>query len=431
MKKITLFILYLGCLSVVYSQGIITLEECQRLARENYPLVVQKGLIEKTTEYTVSNAKRNLLPQVTLMAQATYQSDVPEFPDNLKGLFQTMGMNLEGLPKDQYKAAVQIDQILWGGGNIKAQTEVAKAESAVSQQNWEVEMYALTERVNQLYFGTLLLQEKSKVLDILIDELNRNYTLIESYKANGVAGQNDLELLKVELLTVRQQKAELISNLEAFRTMLGIMINKPISTGIELSKPENGGIVLVEGSSKRPELDYFDAQERLLDAQLKRVNTTLKPQIGAFIQGAYANVGLNLFEDMQSNQWSPYYIGGIKLQWNILGLYTHKNQRSRIEQTRFSLISQRETFLYNMNLKSTQENLEINRMQKVMQYDEEIITLRESIRKRTEVQIKEGTATVNDLLRDIHSENMARQNKTVHEIECLKNVYDLKYITNN
>ena len=407
----------------------LTLEQCQKLVRENYPLLSQYGLIEKTSEFTISNAKRNWLPQISLSAQATYQSEVASFPDEMQNMLKPMGLEFEGLHKDQYKAAVQVEQIIYGGGAVKAQVEAVKAESEANKQSWESEMYSLRERVNQLYFGTLLLQEKIKEINIMVDELNRNLKLVQSYAANGLANQNDVDKIQVEILSAKQRKSELVSSQNAYRAMLGIMINQEISDKTELLKPQTQ-VVSNDIKINRPELNYFSAQEKMLDARQKSVNSMIRPQVGAFFQGAYANPGLNLFADMQENQWSPYFITGIQFKWNISGFYTRKNNLLKIDLTRSQIISQRETFLYNMNLKSTQELISINRMYEVMQDDDEIIALRTSIRKRTEAGIENGIATVSDLLRDIHSENLARQNKVTHEIELLKNIYDLKFTTN-
>lgn len=429
MKRFSIAFLFFGIFLTLHAQTL-TLEQCQELARENYPLINQRGLIEKTSDFSVSNAKRNWLPQISLSAQATYQSDVMAFPDKFNSMLEVLGVEFEGLRKDQYKAVVQVEQIIYGGGAVKAQVDAAKAESEANEQNWETEMYNLRERVNQLYFGTLLLQEKSKEIDLMLDELSRNLKLVQSYVANGLSNQNDIDKIQVEILSVKQQKSELVSTQKAYGKMLGIMIDQEISDDTELLKPEPQ-IIPNEVKINRPEINYFIAQEKMLDAQQKGINAMIKPQIGAFFQGAYANPGLNLFADMQENQWSPYFIAGIQFKWNISGFYTRKNNLSKIDLTRSQIAAQKETFLYNMDLKSTQEIISVNRMYEVMEQDDEIIGLRESIRKRTEAGVENGTATINDLLRDMHAENLARQNKVTHEIELLKNIYDLKFTTNN
>lgn len=421
----------------------LTLEQCQQMARENYPLVEQRGLIEKSSEFTVANAKHNWLPQVSISAQATYQSDVVTIPQDIVDMVGQLegspilgavgidmpDLNYDGIPKDQYKAAVEVQQIIYGGGAVKAQVEAAKAQGEADQQNWETEMYALRERVNQLYFGTLLLQEKGKEVNLMMDELERNKRLVQACVDLGVAGQSDVDKLQVEILSARQQRSEIDASLKAYRIMLGIMTGQEIAEGTEFVKPAMT-LLPAELQINRPELRYIDAQQRLLDAQKRGVDAAIKPQIGAFFQGAYSNMGLDMFSTMMNNGWEPYFIAGIQLKWNLSGFYNRKSSLSKIETARSQLALQRETFLYNMNLKSRQEQIGIERMQEVMKEDDEIIRLRTSIRERAAAGVQNGSVTVNDLLREIHAENLARQNKVTHEIELLKDIYDLKHTVN-
>lgn len=420
----------------------MSLEQCQTLARENYPLVSQRGLIEKTGEFTVSNAKRNWLPQISLSAQAVYQSEVMTIPEDLLNTMDKMKENplissmidmpdldYKGLRKDQYRATVQVEQVIYGGGAIKAQVESARAESEVNKQSWETEMYKLRERVNQLYFGSLLLQEKAKEVDLLISELERNKRLVQSYMEFGVSGPSDVDKIQAEILTAQQQQSEITASQKAYRTMLGIMTGQEITEQTVLAKPE-AEAVPNDIKINRPELSFFDAQERMLDAQKKGINSMIKPQIGAFFQGSVGNPGLDYFDAMFNRQWSPYFVAGVQLKWNISGFYTRKGNLNKIDVARSQIASQRETFLYNMNLQSTQELIGINRMYDVMKQDDEIINLRSAIRKRTEAGVANGDASVNDLLKDMHAENLARQNKITHEIELLKDIYSLKHTTN-
>ena len=441
-KRVSLSVVFAAMLAPLAAQTL-TLEQCQQLVRENYPLVEQRGLIEKSSEFTVANAKHNWLPQVSISAQATYQSDVVTIPQDIVDMVGQLegspilgavgidmpNLNYDGIPKDQYKAAVEVQQIIYGGGAVKAQVEAAKAQGEADQQNWETEMYALRERVNQLYFGTLLLQEKGKEVNLMMDELERNKRLVQACVDLGVAGQSDVDKLQVEILSARQQRSEIDASLKAYRIMLGIMTGQEIAEGTEFVKPAMT-LLPAELQINRPELRYIDAQQRLLDAQKRGVDAAIKPQIGAFFQGAYSNMGLDMFSTMMNNGWEPYFIAGIQLKWNLSGFYNRKSSLSKIETARSQLALQRETFLYNMNLKSRQEQIGIERMQEVMKEDDEIIRLRTSIRERAAAGVQNGSVTVNDLLREIHAENLARQNKVTHEIELLKDIYDLKHTVN-
>ena len=431
MKRVTLLIILLSVIITGNLKAqVLTLQECQKLAEENYPILVQRGLISRSEKANIANVRRNWLPQLSLSAQATYQSDVMTFPEQFNSLLALAGIEFEGIPRDQYRVGVELQQIIWDGGIIAAQVGITKAEADVSRQTWEVEMYGLRERVNGIYFGALLLQENIKLAELYICELERNLALVNSYLDNGVAGTGDAEKVRVEILTAKQKRSELTSSLAAYHVILGLMTGFDITSDTELAKPEIAATP-EPVFDNRPELKLLDAQDALLQAQRKGINAGLMPKIGAFAQFGYGNPGLNLFEDMGRNQWSTYYIVGAKLEWKIGGFYTRKNKLSLIDTGRDRISSNREAFLYNMRLKNAQENVALMHIRDVMLDDDEIIALRRSISARTEKQVAEGVVTVSDLLRDITQENIARQNKATHEIELLKNLYDIKYTTNN
>ncbi len=429
LSKTLVLITLLLTMSTSAAAQALTLEECRRLARENYPAIAEYELIDRLAEYDISNAKRQWLPQVSVELQASYQSDVTAFPENFTKLLAPFGVKFDGLPKGQYKAAVQVDQIIWDGGAIRAGVDAAQAEAQAARSQWEATMHALRERVDQLFFGTLLLQENLRGVDMLLDDLQRTRAMLLASAECGAIGQDDLDLIDVEILTVCQQRADLDATRRGYLHMLGIMTGTEMADSTMLVKPE-ATTVSARNAEARPEIAMLDARASALDARRRSVQASLMPRIGAFAQGAYGNTGLNLFEDMQHNAWRPYFIAGIKLQWNIGSFYTRRNRLSQISADAGRLSVQRETFLYNTALQSEQERLAIEKMDEAMRYDEEIIVLRRSIRERTETRLRNGDASVNDLLRDLNAEDRARQNRTVHEVEWLKNIYELKHILN-
>ncbi len=430
MKRIACLLLLLWGGACCYGQQRVTLEECRCRAREHYPAIVQKGVIDELEEFSIANARRNWLPKISLSAMAGYLTEVPEFPEKLNNLFSQLGMNFSAMPNALYGTAVQIQQAVWDGGLIKAQTEAAKAEGEVSRRNWETEMYALDERVDQLYFGSLLLQEHIATADLMLEELSRNYGMLESMIRFGTAEKNDLDLLKVEILGAEQQRSQLRATHAAYLAMLGIMTGLELTAATELEKPAPA-LPPTDAPNERPELALMDAQAGLLNAQRRAVRASVMPQIGAFVLGAYSNPSPNIFNSMMGeSKWSPYLFAGISIKWNIEGLYTKKNRMAQIELNRRRLESQRATFLYNMELQGTQERAAIAQMEEVMRYDEEIIELRSTIRRRTEALVHNGEGSVNDLLRDLNAEEQARRNRTIHEVEWLKNIYDLKHTVN-
>ena len=405
-----------------------TLEECQQAAERNYPLIQQYDLINKTTELTVSNIQKGWLPQVSASAQATYQSDVVSFPDEMQALYQQMGINMKGLMKDQYRVGIDVQQTVFDGGAIRSQKEIAWAQGQVQQVQNEVNIYKVRKRVNEMYFALLLIDEQMKLNTDLQELLAGNERKLESMKKNGTAAESDWHSVKAERLNVVQQMTSLQAQRQAlvrmFSTFCGIEV-KEIQTP-PLTPPLEG-----RGMAARPELRAIDAQLRLADAQEKALNSALMPRLGVFAQGFYGYPGYNMFEDMMSRKWSLNGMIGARLTWNIGALYTRKNDKAKIQLQRDMAENSRDVFLFNNNLEQIQQNENIARYQRLMAADEEIFSLRSSVRKAAESKLAHGIIDVNDLVKEINSENQARVQQTVHEIEMLKEIYDLKYTTNN
>lgn len=420
MKRMVFSLSFILFVSGMYGQ--VTLEECQRKTQDNYPLVRQYGLVEKTKEYNLENAARGYLPQFALSAKASYQSEVTEIPVKLPGV------DLKGLPKDQYQVMLELQQKIWDGGGVRMKKKQTTAEAEVEKEKLNVDMYALNSRVNDLYFGILLLDEQLKQNALLQDELERNYRQISAYVENGIANQADLDAVKVEQLNTRQKRVELVSSRSAYLKMLSLLIGEELSQETVLEKPvPQSSDILAVSEIRRPELSLFDAQGAGLQVQEKALNVRHLPQLGLFVQGAYGNPGLNMLK----NEFSPYYIAGVRLSWNFGSLYTLKNDRRVIENKRQQLDTNRDVFLFNTRLEMTQQDQAIRSLEKQMQDDNEIIRLRTNIRKSAEAKVANGTLTVTEMLRELTNESLARQSKALHEIQRLMGIYQLKYTTNH
>ena len=405
----------------MYGQtGHITLEECQQKTQDNYPLVRQYDLVEKTKEYNLENAARGYLPQFALSAKASYQSDVTELPIAIPGV------DIKGMAKDQYQVMLELKQNIWDGGEIRSRKEQVKASSDVDREKLNVDMYALTERVNQVYFGILLLDEQLRQNQLFLEDLERTHKQISSYIENGIASQSDLDAVSVEQLNTRQKRIELTSSRQAYLSMLALLTGEEMPAGISLQKPVPEWDIPVIANN-RPELIWFDAQNGRLQVQEEALKTQLMPRFGLFVQGAYGNPGLNMLK----NEFSPYYVAGVRLSWNFGSLYTLRNDRRVIAANRQLLDSNRDVFLFNTRLQATQQGSAVESVRRQMADDDEIIRLRTSIRKASEAKVANGTMTVTDMLRDMTSENLARQTKALHEVQLLMNMYQLKYTTNN
>ncbi len=427
MKRLILVLCFVSCGLAAKAQ--YTLEQCQTMAYENYPLIKRYNLLELSTEYSVSNAAKAYLPQVSFSAQATYQNEVPELPEFMSSL---PGVAVEGLNKDQYKVAVEVNQVIWDGGLTNARKNVLEAEGDVSVQSLETEMYALRNRVNQLYLGILMFEEQLKQNTLLQELLQSNYERAKAYVENGVAMSSDLNLIKAEQLSISQQRVKIENASNSYRQMLAIMtgVETIQSAMFERPVPE----VVPQDMSTingRPELKLFEAQERLFENQKKVIKSSLMPNIGLFAQGFYGNPGFDFFQAMSNNEWSWNYMAGVRLQWNIGSFYTKKGNMQKLTISQQQVDNQRELFLFNSTLQQTKQQNEVKQMLKIMADDDEIIKLRTVVRQASEAKFANGTITAAELLHDITAENKAILMKSLHELEWLKNIYDLKNTTNN
>lgn len=402
-----------------------TLEECQRAAEQNYPLISQYSLIEKTTELTVANLQKGWLPQLSATAQATYQSDVVSWPDEMKNMMGSMGLDMKGLKKDQYRVGLDISQMVYDGGAISSQKAIAREQGNIQMAQNEVSLYQVRKRVNEMYFALLLLDEQIVLNRDLQEQLAGNERKLESMMKRGVAAECDWQNVKAERLKVMQQGTSLASQKRLLQSMLSTFC------GIEVEQAVKPAMIETGVANNRPEMRLFDSQLRLADAQEKALNSALMPKLGVFVQGYYGYPGYNMFEDMKSHSWSLNGMVGVRLTWNIGALYTRKNDKEKIALQRRLVESNREVFLFNNNLEQLQQNEEMNRYRKLMADDEEIIALRKSVRKSAESKLAHGIIDVNDLVREINQENAARVQHSVHEIEMLKQIYENKFTTNN
>ena len=402
-----------------------TLEECQLAAEKNYPIIKQYDLISQTTQLTIQNIMKGWLPQIAITAQATYQSDVASWPESMKATFQQFGINMKGLSKDQYKIGIDLQQTIYDGGTISSMRSIARQEEKVQKAQVETNLYQVRKRVNEMYFSLLLLNEQIQLNNDVKALLLSSEKKLASMLKGGTIATSDFENIKAERLSVEQQNESLKSQQQMLQHLLSTFCGIKVSN-VQKPAPFETTISM----NKRPEMLLFDNQLKLSSIKEKALNTQIRPKLGIFAQGFYGYPGFNMFEDMMTRKWSLNGIAGIKLSWNIGALYSLKNDKAKLRLQREMTENAREIFLFNNQLEEIQQNENIKRYHTMKQADDEIIMLRTNIRKAAESKLSHGIIDINNLLREINNENAAKIQQTIHDIEMLKEMYNLKY-TNN
>lgn len=425
MKRIILSII--GTLTLLGANAQLTIERCQELVRENYPLIRQYGLIEQSSKYTLDNLMHSWLPQVNLSAQATYQNETPSFPDQMKAMLATSGLDMQGLAKDQYRMQLDVSQKIYDGGKASSEKALVQAQNLEQKAKNDVDLYSLNKRVNELFFGVLLMDDRIRQTDMTLEMLYGNLDKLQSHVRNGVATSADESMLRAEILTIEQSKTTMVWNREAYKHMLEILIGQQVGD-LYLVRPT--ATEPINTNVNRPELRLIDAQIGTLKAREKAINASVMPVISAFGQAFYGYPGYNTFENMLNHKLSLNAMVGVRATWSLSSLYDRKNNLSKLATARQQAEIQRDVFLLDTRLESSHENDEISRLRELIDSDGTIVNLRRDVRLAEESRLRNGIIDIHRLVERITDENTAAQSQIIHKIELLKTIYDLKNIVN-
>jgi len=392
----------------------LSIFDCQMKAKENYPLLKSLEIIDKTKEYNIENINRMYLPQISLIGKTSYQSEVVELP------LKIPGVELQGLSKDQYNAYLEINQILYDGGSLKHQKATQTKQSDIDKTKFEIDIITLNERVNQNFFSILLIEEQIILTQMVLNEINDQYNKLLGLQQNGLANKHDLNLIKAEQIKYKQKENDLNFMRATYIQIMGIYINDSNITQQKFKKPDLFPIIY--DVNNRPELTMFQQQMEYFDFQIRNIKANNIPKLNAFAQTGYGRPGLN----MLNNSFDTYYIAGIRLNWNISNLYTSRNNVKKFELNKEHIQLQKNNFTFQINLKISQIKQELNKIAKQIELDGEMISIRKEIKESTIIKVETGTASTYDLIRDVNAEQMAKQEKALHEIQYLITLMNLK-----
>ncbi len=417
MKKIFLFLLFSITSTMAFSQ--VSIEFCQEKAKENYPTFRNTGILEKTAKYSINNANKNYFPQLNLSAKASYQSDVTAIDIVLPFAIE---IDMPKMSKDQYQAVLELNQMIWDGGATQTKKKEIKAELQTQKASLEVELYTLRDRVASLYFGILSIKEQKAQALLMEKELERNFSQISAFMESGLANESDLDLIRVEQLNLSQRIEEIELMEKSYIRILSLFIGEDLKANTEFLEPS-----LITGNLndeiRRPELMAFESQVKLLDIKSKMLNVQSYPHLGFFAQGGYGKPALNMFKE----DADFFAVVGLRMSWNIGSFYTKKDSKRIIESNKELINSNKGAFLLNTNLQKESQKTEIQRLEKLVLSDKEIIKLREKIKNSSEYKLENGTISTSDYIKDVNAYDMANQNMILHKTQLSMSIY--KYTT--
>ena len=406
MKK-TLIALVLVFPFAAFAQETITLDQCLDLVSENYPLAKQSVLLDERSRLDMKAINKGKLPKLDVNAQATYQSDVTSLP------IQVPNMIIEPPNKDQYRATLDVNQMIYDGGLINASAEVTEVKNKVDLQEVEVNLYGLKNQVNHLYLSVLLLQENRTLLEAKEEQLRTRLDEVRAGVKFGTLLPSSADALEVELLKIRQKYVELDHSRSGMLERLSLLIGRSLSENVELKRPEV--FVTSDMVSKRPELMLFELKKDQVELSTALLSRSKLPKLNAFAMGGYGNPGLNMLD----NSFNAFYMAGVRLNWSVFDWNKVKTQKASLSITKEIIDTQKETFELNNNLELAGLQAEIDKTEELIAYDEAIIPLRDKMVKSADAQFKNGIITSSAFITEFTNLYEAKSTLTFHRIELI------------
>ena len=403
MKKFVYILLSLFSIPF-WAQEKITLEKCYELVEKNYPLAKQNQLLQSQSELQTNILEKEKLPKIALNAQATYQSEVTQVP------FSMPNATIEPLNKDQYRATLDVNQLLYNGGAIKAQTQLKASQIKTQQKLVDINLYQLKNLVNQYYFGLLLGQEKEELLLTkrkLLQEKSKEIQVAVKFGAVLPASE---QVIEAEIIKINQQLNDVKYDQLKLWQHLEELSGTAFNTNAKLAIPENFSSI---NDVNRPELELFELQKQQIEASQKVIATSNAPKLNAFLQGGYGNPALN----MLNNSFETFYMTGVRLNWTLFDWNKTKKEKEVLEISKQIVASEKETFEVNQKRQLQEINFEIGKMETQLKSDKEIIQLREKIVRSAEAQMKNGVITSSDYLNEVTQLFESKITEKTHQIQ--------------
>jgi len=412
--RLTTYLLLCIGASLHVSAASISLDTCHALAERNYPLVRQYELLEKTKEFTLSNASKAYLPQFSITGiGGVIFGGLPGSTQEARGTLIGIG---------------QLNQTIWDGGAVSTQKDIIGAQTEVEKASIAVSMHELHSRVNQVFFGVLLIDEQMAQLSQRTSMLKNNIDRVRQMYENGLAYSTDVDEMNAELLIINQRRTELTYSRRAYLRVLSVMTGVYLPDDTQLTKP-----VTVDASMSarisRPELSLFEQQRNLINAQAQMHNVSLMPKFGLMGAGVvlYPGMGIGPF----SEDVTALAVIGLSASWSIGGFYRSSNEDQLHELSLERIKVQEDVFLRNTQTQLTQVNANIEKQRAVLAEDEKIVDLRRKIREGYQVKYENGVCSVHDLLQASERENESRSEKALREMQLLMTMYEFQTIHGN
>lgn len=402
----------------------VTLSTCIENTLTKYPLAKQQQYLEQVRQSQDAMLLHSYLPRLQGKGMYSYQNEVPAID---MPILHSMGVSILSIPKGQYSVYIEGTQLVWDGGEVSAGRAKARAETLVSQEEVTVKLYDLKKRVASIYFSILMSDKQILLQQSLLSQLSVQKDRVTAAYEQGIATANNVDEVTVLVLDAEKTLEQYQEQRNSLADALSQYTGMEVAEGTLLEEPMVDRVVAdvtTARSTARPELLLLQAQLDVARTDWSLYTHSLLPKIALFGRAGYGKPGFNLFRPDDR----PMFIAGITLQWDFGKLYDYRSYKSKRNATQALYDAGVETFVKERNIEASFLQRDIDRLQKQLKKDAEIVSLRQRMRDRAETAHKEGVLSTTELTGSLTELTVAQQSEELHRLQLLKARYDLSLL---
>lgn len=403
-----------GTCSVGFGQQY-TLDDCIEQAKTAHPLTQTKQQIDESTDIKLKTLQTQYYPQFDLTGQISWQNDVTHMTA------ANLPLSVPTAPKDQYKAYVDVKQVIYDGGATSSLKKLEQAKNQTDQRSLQAELYQVENSVIQAYFLVLAIDKQLEQLRYSLDDLDLRLKETRTKVQSGWTLQTQADLFEVEILRLQQRQVSLAEARKAALAMLGQYTGTDIAATAQLTLPDH---IAVPSTPQRPELALYDAQKTQLDASKATLNATRMPKLSAFGQMGYGNPGYNMLAD----EFDTFYMVGLRLNWNIWDWNKARNDKQSLTLQQQMVTQRQENLLRQIRIQQTDIDSRISNLEQSLAMDGKIVALRSQITQTALSQLNHGVITASDYVARLNEEAIAKLTADLHQVELAKAKAELAFV---
>lgn len=403
------------------AQNVIDLSQIKADVIQHSTQASQSSRQKESLDLAKSLAKIQYMPKLSLGAMASYQTDVTSIPLSFPGI------EIPSPQKDQYKASLDLQQLIYDGGSTRASLNLSEANGQVEVSKILYDKQKLMESTERLFYSALSIQSQIEHTSILQSQLTQKLEKVNENVKQGTLSKLAYNQLKVKLLELDQQQVLLNQKYTATKEALSILSGKSLGEADVFQLPEM--VETLSDNNSSPEIQLLKSQQGLVQASQALNQTKYNPKLSLGASLAYGRPGLNFL----SRDFDTYGIASVNLKVPLDHFYTRqkKLEDSQSALQLAAIDDQLSNLERSLDSRQVQLQADVNSLKSALANDDALLALRQEIADATEVQFDNGVITERDYIDELENLRLARNAQALHRIQLAQAIDQINLLKGN